>query len=178
MSELEYTDQGWRYTTDHHRHHRELPWDYRGRGIYHLTLVVAGHYPLFGALAGEVSDAHIRLNAFGRQVLALLRDEPRYYGAKGYAFRILASQIMPDHIHVVIQVTEPLPRSIGEVIRGFKSACTALYKRQYANDAATGGKYAAEMQDGSAVAAADTGAASPSDAGVLHFSRIIARAPK
>ena len=30
MSELEYTEQGWRMTTDTHRHHRTNVWDYKG----------------------------------------------------------------------------------------------------------------------------------------------------
>jgi hypothetical protein len=40
---------------------------------------------------------------------------------------------MPDHIHFSIQVLAPIPQSIGQVVRGFKSACTAIYKREYAD---------------------------------------------
>ena len=142
MSELEYTEQGWRYTTDTTRHHRTREWDYSGVGIYHFTLVVAERYPLFGQLAGATPDeAYIELNGFGKQVLEILRDEPRYYGEKGYTFKILASMVMPNHIHVAIQVLKPLPKSIGIVVRGFKSACTSLYKPTYATN---GCKYAAK----------------------------------
>ena len=145
MSELEYTEQGWRMTTNSHRHHRTANWDYSGIGIYHFTLVIAERFPLFGELSGETAEeAHIELNAFGQLVLALLRDEPRFYGEKGFSFKILASQIMPDHIHVAIQVLEPLPKSIGTVIRGFKSACTSLYKKY---QAVNGGKYAAKEEN-------------------------------
>ena len=35
---------------------------------------------------------------------------------------------------VVIQVLEPMPKSIGEVIRSYKSACTALYKKEFLSD--------------------------------------------
>ena len=170
MSELEYTEQGWRQTTDTSRHHRTGGWDYRGRGIYHVTLVVAERYPLFGQLAGDTPDeAYIELNEFGRQVLDLLRDEPRFYGEKGYALKILASMIMPDHIHVAIQVIEPLPQSIGKVIRGFKSACSSLYKNRHST---SGGKYTAEMQD--AVGSLHTDG-SPHDELILHFSRKFTR---
>ena len=156
MSELEYTEHGWRYTTDTIRHHRTDGWDYRGRGIYHFTLVVAERYPLFGELAGTADEPFIQLSAFGHQALNLLRDEPRYYGERGYSLRILVSQVMPDHIHVVIQVLEPLPQSIGKVIRGFKSACSSLYKSNYL---VSGGNYTAEMQI----------------ANDVHFSRIFTR---
>ena len=145
MSELEYTEQGWRYTTDTTRHHRTRGWDYSGVGIYHVTLVVAERYPLFGHLAGDTPDeAHIELNAFGMLVLELLRDEPRYYGETGYTFKILASMVMPDHVHVAIQVLKPLPKSIGTVIRGFKSACTSLYKQA---NATNGRKYATKGEN-------------------------------
>ena len=145
MSELEYTEQGWRYTTDTTRHHRTREWDYSGVGIYHFTLVVAERYPLFGQLAGATPDeAYIELNGFGKQVLEILRDEPRYYGEKGYTFKILASMVMPNHIHVAIQVLKPLPKSIGIVVRGFKSACTSLYKQTYATN---GCKYATKGEN-------------------------------
>lgn len=134
------TPEGWRREIDHTRHHRTRVWDYTGIGIYHITLIVAERYPLFGELYGDTSEeAHIELSAFGQLVLLLLRDEPRFYGEKGYALTILASQVMPDHIHVAIQVLEPLPKSIGTVIRGFKSACTSLYKNTLT---ASGRKYA------------------------------------
>lgn len=145
MSELEYTEQGWRMTTDTKRHHRTKAWDYCGIGIYHVTLVVAERYPLFGELSGDTADeAYIALNSFGQLVLALLRDEPRYYGEKGYSFKILATQIMPDHIHIAIQVLKPLPKSVGNIIRGFKSACTSLYKK---TNVESGRKYATKGEN-------------------------------
>ena len=123
------TPEGWRRPTDVDRHHRERGWDYRRPGVYHITMVVADRYPLFGKLEGNVPEkAHVTLNSFGWKVLEILRDEPRFYREKGYVIKILAAQVMPDHIHVIIHVLEYLPKSIGEVIRGFKSACTSLYK--------------------------------------------------
>ena len=140
MSELEYTEQGFRLTTDTKRHHRTRAWDYTGEGIYHFTLSVAERYPLFGQLEGDSpEDARIALSPFGQLVKELLRDEPRYYGEKGYSLKMLATQIMPDHIHIALQVLAPLPKSIGTVVRGFKSACTSLYKRV---NAANGRKHA------------------------------------
>lgn len=157
MSELEYTEQGWRMTTDSGRHHREKGWDYKGRGIYLVTLVVAERYPLFGKLQGDSPDeAYIALSSFGENVLDILQSIPEYRKQRGYNLQILASYIMPDHIHIVIHVLEPMPRSIGTVIRGFKSACTALFKKDYAD---TGGKHAAKVHDDNAV----------------HFSRMLTR---
>ena len=126
------TPNGWRRPLDPKRHHKEKHWNYKGRGIYHIMLVVAERYPLFGHLTGEKpEEAHIELTEYGEQVLRLMRDIPDYYAPKGYRLKIIASQVMPDHIHLLLQAVEPLPQKIGAVIRGFKSACTALYKREY-----------------------------------------------
>ena len=131
-SGLEYTERGWRNTLDSKRHHRERNWDYKGRGIYHFTLTTCERYPLFGKLAGKSpEEAYVDLNEFGYEVLDILLRTPRIYSHKGYAIRILASQIMPDHIHLVLHVIEPIPRSVGFIIRGFKSTCSAAYKRMY-----------------------------------------------
>ena len=114
------------------RHHREKGWDYRGRAIYHFTLPVEGRYPLFGTLEGESAEtAFVRLNAFGRRVRQMLSGLPQFYEGRGYSLKVLARMVMPDHVHLVIQVLEPLPQSIGAVVRGFKSGCTKVYKEEY-----------------------------------------------
>jgi REP element-mobilizing transposase RayT len=55
----------------------------------------------------------------------------QFYAGKGFALKVLAQKVMPDHVHLVIQVLEPLPQSIGAVVRGFKSGCTKVYKEMY-----------------------------------------------
>ena len=114
------------------RHHRENGWDYKGRAIYHFTLPVEERYPLFGTLEGESAEtAFVRLNPFGYRVCQMLCGLPQFYAGKGFALKVLAQKVMPDHVHLVIQVLEPLPQSIGAVVRGFKSGCTKVYKEMY-----------------------------------------------
>ena len=134
----------WR-PVDPMRHHREKGWDYRGRAIYHFTLPVEGRYPLFGTLEGERAEtAAVRLNAYGRRVCQMLSGLAQFYKGKGYALKVLAQMVMPDHVHLVIQVLEPLPQSIGAVVRGFKSACTKVYKEEFYGS----GENAAEVHGG------------------------------
>ena len=124
--------QGKRRPVDPMRHHRENGWDYRGRAIYHFTLPVEERYPLFGTLEGESAEtAFVRLNPFGHRVCQMLCGLPQFYAGKGFALKVLAQKVMPDHVHLVIQVLEPLPQSIGAVVRGFKSGCTKVYKEMY-----------------------------------------------
>lgn len=132
MSEIEYTEHGWRRATDALRHHRERVWDYKGRAVYHITLAVEGRFPLFGELVGETPEvARIELTEMGRYVRDTLRGLPAFYAPKGIKIRVLAVQVMPDHLHAVIHVQEQMPKSIGEVVRSFKSACTSCYKRRW-----------------------------------------------
>ena len=130
----------WR-PVDPMRHHRENGWDYRGRAIYHFTLPVEERYPLFGTLDGESAEtAFVRLNPYGRRVCQMLCGLAQFYAGKGFALKVLAQKVMPDHVHLVIQVLEPLPQSIGAVVRGFKSGCTKVYKEMYSS-----GENAAEV---------------------------------
>ena len=124
--------QGKRRPVDPMRHHRENGWDYKGRAIYHFTLPVEERFPLFGTLEGERAEtAFVRLNPFGRRVCQMLCGLAQFYAGKGFALKVLAQKVMPDHVHLVIQVLEPLPQSIGAVVRGFKSGCTKVYKEMY-----------------------------------------------
>ena len=133
--------QGKRRPVDPMRHHRENGWDYKGRAIYHFTLPVEERFPLFGTLEGERAEtAFVRLNPFGRRMCQMLCGLAQFYAGKGFALKVLAHKVMPDHVHLVIQVLEPLPQSIGAVVRGFKSGCTKVYKEMYSS-----GENAAEV---------------------------------
>jgi REP element-mobilizing transposase RayT len=145
MSELEYTEHGWRAAVDTTRHHRSHFWDYKGIGIYHITLTVENRYPLFGELVAPSPDeARIVLNTFGKKVDRYARDIPKVHAPKGIDLKVLALQVMPDHIHLVLQVLQPMTRSVGQIVRSYKSACTSLYKREYLPQATNAGNYTGE----------------------------------
>ena len=179
-------DQGKRRPVDTTRHHRENGWDYRGRAIYHFTLPVETRYPLFGTLEGESAEkAFIKLNPFGRQVCKMLGGLAQFYEKKGYALKVLAQMVMPDHVHLVIQVLEPLPQSIGAVVRGFKSACTKVYKEEYfcsGENAAKvhgegtfpEGENAAKVHGEGAKGGNATGVHGKGEKALVHFARIFA----
>ena len=169
-------EKQWR-PVDPMRHHREKGWDYRGRAIYHFTLPVEGRYPLFGTLEGESAEtAFVRLNAYGRRVCQMLSGLAQFYKGKGYALKVLAQMVMPDHVHLVIQVLEPLPQSIGAVVRGFKSGCTKVYKEEFWGS----GENAAEVHGTTQTDGAGVHGTTQTDgAGVdgevpVHFARIFA----
>ena len=154
--------QGKRRPVDPMRHHRENGWDYKGRAIYHFTLPVEERYPLFGTLDGESAEtAFVRLIAFGRRVYQMLCGLAQFYAGKGFAVKVLAQKVMPDHVHLVIQVLEPLPQSVGAVVRGFKSGCTKVYKEMY-------------LSSGENAAGVHENAAGVHENAPVHFARIFA----
>ena len=176
MEQTKGKGQGVRRAVDTTRHHRENGWDYRGRAVYHFTFPVEGRFPLFGTLEGENAErAFIKLNPFGYRVYQILCGLPQFYAAKGFALKVLAQKVMPDHIHLVIQVLEPLSQSIGAVVRGFKSACTMVYKQEFLSC----GENAAEVhsigeQQGDAAEVHGRASQQGNAAALMHFARIFA----
>ena len=126
------TPEGWRRKVDTTRHHRERRWNYKTSGIYHFTLIVAERFPLFGHIEGEKPEtATMKINDLGHEVWRLIYGLPEFYAPKGYNLKIIAAQIMPDHIHIVLHVKDEIPQSVGVVIRGLKAACTKIYKGEF-----------------------------------------------
>lgn len=90
--------------------------DYRGRSIYLITLTIEGRRPMLGTLHGTVDNPSIQLSSLGMAVDRSVHDIPSFYPQ----IRILAHQVMPDHLHIVLFVTQPIPVPLGEVLTGFK----------------------------------------------------------
>lgn len=96
--------------------------DYQARAIYMITLCVLGRRPRLGSLQGP-DDSHpapwVKLSPLGERVKAEWLGIPRYYPQ----IRMLTLTLMPDHLHGILFVTEPLPVHLGKVINGYKTGC-------------------------------------------------------
>ncbi len=91
---------------------------WRGVGIYHITLTVPSRQPLLGTLVipqNDPSQARVERTALGNAVVDELYVMCKHYPA----IRIFQFCLMPDHLHVVIQVTRVMDTSIRSVIRGY-----------------------------------------------------------
>ena len=176
MEQTKEKGQGVRRAVDTTRHHRENGWDYRGRAVYHFTFPVEGRFPLFGTLEGESAErAFIKLNPFGYRVYQILCGLPQFYAAKGFALKVLAQKVMPDHIHLVIQVLEPLSQSIGAVVRGFKSVCTMVYKQEFLSCGGNATEvHSIANRQGNAAEVHGRASQQGNAAAFMHFARIFA----
>ena len=117
-----------------------------------LTLVVEGRRPVLGRLiipaaeptgvvtttpagfpAGLIAGSSpgrsfIELTPLGKTIL----DEELQKISTIYKMvKVWKSCIMPDHIHMIVRVSEELPKGkhLGDIIRGFKAGCTQAWRR-------------------------------------------------
>ena len=70
------------------------------------------------------AKAKIRPTAFGIAALEALAEMPRLYPQ----VEIIESQLMPEHMHFVIFVREPLNKPLSALIRGFKAGATRRWR--------------------------------------------------
>ena len=122
-----------RRETIHNQHRRSYWHDYQEKGLYMVTMVIEGRQRLFGRLVGTTkgrpgsgSEPHVELSELGRRVLQ--EEVPKI--SRFYPMvEVWRVAIMPDHIHLLLRVSAPLPegKHLGQVVRGFKTGCTRAW---------------------------------------------------
>lgn len=126
---------------------RCLGWDYRQPGIYQITLVLAdrrsqalGRLVIPGAsapgtgqsgpcsvLEAAASRNNSVLEAAASSFIALspageaVMREWRNIAAFHPEAKPLFMQVMPDHVHFILQITRPLAKPLGNLVGGFKA---------------------------------------------------------
>ena len=116
--------------TRHRMTRRLRDWDYTQRAIYMVTVTLAERrHEWLGRLTnlaknGEAQNWVVTPTPFGEAVLEALAEMPRLYPQ----VRIIAQQLMPEHFHFIAYVTAPLPKPLGELVRGFKAGAAKRWK--------------------------------------------------
>ena len=105
--------------------------DYSGRQIYMITMVTEGRRQLFGQVVGKSTvpagsdDApRIELSPLGQRV----SDEWWAASLHHPEVKVLALQMMPDHLHGILFVQEQMEKPLGMLLRGFKQSCNRHYR--------------------------------------------------
>lgn len=106
--------------------------DYYNPGTYLITLVVREREPLLASLGEDPRHPALNLSPLGKAVMQAWSDTQDIQRAKGRSITLKNAVCMPDHFHGVIRVEEKLDRHLGEIIRGFKMACTQSWRRLFA----------------------------------------------
>lgn len=105
---------------------RCLGHDYTQPDTYLITLIVNGRKPLLGHLTGGDCDAHVSLSPLGNIILhEEIGKIEKYYPM----VKVWKLCIMPDHIHMIINVKEKLPqgKTLGTIVGAFKAGCTRAW---------------------------------------------------
>lgn len=121
-------------------HRRSHFINYKGRGIYLVTLCTENRRPLLGDLCGDSPDsAYIRPTALGKAVLRCWQDIPviqqRLAAERSLRsgttctrdIQLLGCQLMPDHFHGIIFIKQDMDIALGQVVYGFMVGCTRAY---------------------------------------------------
>ncbi len=121
-----------RLETVHRMTRRCDGWDYRQRAIYQVTLVQADRArPLLGRLVindpkapPEAVTARVEPSELGAAILAHWKR----LGDFTPEIKPLFCQLMPDHLHAILEVTRPMAKPLGNAIGGFKTGCEKIYR--------------------------------------------------
>lgn len=115
---------------------RRVGHDYGSRRIYLITMTVEGRHPILGHLAGDAnapegsSDApRVELSPLGDAVKACWESISTYYPE----VKVLATMIMPDHLHGILFVERQMEQHLGMVIKGFKVGCNKAYRQLFSS---------------------------------------------
>ena len=105
--------------------------DYTARRMYMVTMVTEGRKPLFGKVVGR-SEAlelsaeapHIELSPLGEAIADIWQTIGCYHRE----VKVIALQMMPDHLHAILFVREQMEKPLGKVLLGVKQACNQAFR--------------------------------------------------
>ena len=111
--------------------------DYTARRMYMVTMVTEGRKPLFGKVMGR-SEAiepspeapHIELSPLGEAVAGIWRSISSHHPE----VKVVALQMMPDHLHAILFVRVQMEKPLGKVLLGVKQACNQAFRELMAKE--------------------------------------------
>jgi REP element-mobilizing transposase RayT len=105
--------------------------DYTARRMYMITMVAEGRKPLFGKVVGR-SEAvepsaevpHIELSPLGEAISNIWQTISDHHPE----IKVIALQMMPDHLHAILFVREKMEKPLGKQLLGVKQACNQVFR--------------------------------------------------
>ena len=112
--------------SEHDKWHWQEPGSaWKGVGIYHVTLVVPSREPLLGSLVipdNDAKQARVERTKLGNALIEKLLNHPTYYPE----VQIVQYCLMPDHLHVILYVKQPMKQTFNMVVRSLWQAAKKL----------------------------------------------------
>ena len=93
-----------------------------------VTVPTPAAFPVATTPAGSSAGSYIELTPLG---MAIRDEEIQKISAIYKMVKVWKLCIMPDHIHMIVRVSEELPKGkhLGDIVRGFKAGCTQAWRR-------------------------------------------------
>ena len=105
--------------------------DYTARRMYMITMVTEERKPLFGKVVGRseavepsAEAAHTELSPLGEAVARIWQTIGCYHPE----VKVVALQMMPDHLHAILFVKTQMEKPLGKVLLGVKQACNRAFR--------------------------------------------------
>ena len=104
--------------------------DYAVPGTYEVTIVVADRRPVFGEIAGTTKNGgekpHLQPSTLGQAVLDKEIPKIHHYYPQVDIWQVC---LMPDHLHLIVRINEPLPKGkhLGIIIGAFKGGISRVW---------------------------------------------------
>ncbi len=108
--------------------HQRAKWhDYRSKCIYMITIKKMPGIPDLSIISGRIDNGKAYATNTNTQLGAIICKALRELPVRFPGIRTLQYIIMPDHAHLLLEATRPLPYHISDAIRVFKQDCTSRY---------------------------------------------------
>ena len=75
------------------------------------------------------ATAKVELTPLGYDISKAIQSIPEKWGKKGIKAKILAKIVMPEHIHFILFIEEPMEERLQRLIRGWKQGCNKLLRK-------------------------------------------------
>lgn len=121
------TPEGWRCEKKQDHLLRAKWMDYRDPAVHLLTMTTTDRQPILGTLVAPQDaneQAYIERTPLGEKIAAEIERIPSYKDAS--SIELYRYIIMPDHVHIMLQVHDRLPKHLGQYVRWFKRQCSAI----------------------------------------------------
>ena len=124
--------------TDKNRHLKQISsqtrrmfgHNYAVPGTYEVTIVVANRLPVFGEIVGTTKgngeNPHLKPSLLGQAVLNNELPKIHYHYPMVDIWKVC---LMPDHLHMIVRINEPLPKGkhLGIIIGAFKGGVSRAW---------------------------------------------------
>ncbi len=111
------------------RCHLRAHWhDYRERSIYMVTIMKMPGIPPFSHISGSIQGKKVVAKAIPSRLGNHISRALRHIQEVHSNIRLLQYSIMPDHLHLLMEVTSAMEEHFGFIVREIKSECSNRYR--------------------------------------------------